>query len=54
MWFCAECGIEWRLDSKKKNMVYYQIDENGKADVIKKVSLRLFRGLKLQDGKKYS
>ncbi|AQS55690.1 hypothetical protein [Novibacillus thermophilus] len=50
MWLCADCGIEWRIDRKKENMVYYQIDEEGNAEIIRKVPLRMFPGLKLRDG----
>lgn len=46
MWFCADCGIEWRLDRKKENMVYYQIDENGDVELLKRVALYYFPGVR--------
>lgn len=42
IWYCAECGIEWRASLKSKFVKYSMINVDGSTTVLKKIPLHHF------------
>ncbi|KQN96866.1 hypothetical protein [Paenibacillus sp. Leaf72] len=42
VWYCADCGIEWRASLRTGYVKYYNLDEGGTATEFKIMKLALF------------